>query len=83
MVNDAKTTTIKRFLEPGELIAGETPSGVDSALEALNGALAALGNLRVRPDDAPVSDADVFTAEDARQSIECQYISTLCLRQFC
>jgi hypothetical protein len=75
MISDAKNTTIDRLSHRGLLTAADTSPGVDNAIEALNGALASLGNLKVQCDQALIPDADVLTLEETRECIECQYIS--------
>lgn len=70
MVNDARNTTISKLCDK-ELLAVEASPNVDSALAALNGALAALGDLRVSPHAAPELDPkEVLTREEKRLCLD-------------
>ena len=70
MMNDAKNTTISNLCDKG-LLTADTPPNVDSALAALNGALAAMKNLRVSPHDSPDPDPlDFMTRDEKRQCLE-------------
>jgi hypothetical protein len=71
-----KTTSITRLCDTGLLTADASPEA-DHAIEALDSALAALENLRVRPGDALIPDADVFTPDETKQCIEGWYYLTL------
>lgn len=71
MVNEARNTTIDRLYDQGLLAAEDQPPNVDNAIASLNGALAALGNLKIDADDQRALDPSVvLTREEQKQCIE-------------
>lgn len=71
MANDAKTTTIDKLCDQGLLTAQDHSPGVDNAIAALDGALEALGSLKVPASEQPSHDPnDVLTLQETRQCIE-------------
>lgn len=78
MVNEAKNTTITRLCDQGFLTAVDHPPSVDNAIAALDGAMAALGRLKISPDDELIDIADVLTMEETQQCIEGEVCSNVC-----
>ncbi|KAL1957006.1 hypothetical protein VTO42DRAFT_6495 [Malbranchea cinnamomea] len=71
MANEARNTTIEKLYGQGLLIPTNDSPSVSSAIEDLNGALAVLGSLKLRPEaeQAP-GTADSHSPDEARQYIE-------------
>ena len=74
MANEAKSTTIDKLCDQGLLTAPDHSPGVGNAIAALDGALLALGSLKVPANEQPSLDAnDVFTLQETRQCIDGTY----------